>query len=592
MSLYRVAVLGVNTETKAKIQDYIDKTYPKTDNEENQVELVDISGMSLKDLHKNKHIYSIFYDIGIHETPDEKLLGDFCSLITNEEEIDSFRIQPVCSGSAYEETINNETAKVRELYTNLSDDQKKRVNVTPHDIAKDRDSEAFLDISLKRRIDDIFNIDKTQAERKAMDHETLLNGLEKKSPYLRGHIERVAGISKLLAIKCAELDGPEKWSESAIEQAYDVGLEHDTGKIAVDSDILNSSKTYAYGSEERKQLNAHAIAGLAFINKNLEEYSAEHDYAISGHHNHIKLSEIAENSSYVESDYKKIVEIGDCFDAMMSQRSYNFRKNIIDACRDLLCSTTNNPYSREQLDVEMTRRFVRLLGEQIASIGFDPTEMIKAVKGQCYDSRIRDYTEVVDNELLELFDGIQVNKDADPTKSCTLGFTLNENMQAVFENEKKYKVELEYSPEEIEASQVQGDVTFNFYRKHKPEIDARIGIEVRGFPSYDDIVSVLTNEEKKDISTSKDETLQKRKEFREKIYEAGKNVINKSKGLSLNKQEDPILSQGIDETIDKTTYGDILSQARTINQNIAVSQDQMRRNNEKETKQNTNESRE
>ena len=227
MSLYRVAVLGVNTETKAKIQDYINETYPRVDNEENQVELVDISGISLKDLHKIKHIYSIFYDMGIHETPDEKLLEDFCSLITNEEEIDSFRIQPVCSGPAYEETIDSETAKVRELYSGLYDEKKKKVNVTPHDIANDRDSEAFLDISLKRRIDDIFNMDKTLVERKAIDHETLLNGLEKKSPYLRGHVERVADISRLLAIKCAEIDGPEKWNETAIEQAYNkIGRAH------------------------------------------------------------------------------------------------------------------------------------------------------------------------------------------------------------------------------------------------------------------------------------------------------------------------------------------------------------------------------
>jgi putative two-component system response regulator len=86
--------------------------------------------------------------------------------------------------------------------------------------------------------------------------ETLVNALEAKDPYLRGHSARVADLSAMIA---AEM----KLSDETIEQVRMAGRLHDIGKIGIREEILN--KEGPLTAQEYEQVKQHVTIGSQIL---------------------------------------------------------------------------------------------------------------------------------------------------------------------------------------------------------------------------------------------------------------------------------------------------------------------------------------
>jgi putative two-component system response regulator len=86
--------------------------------------------------------------------------------------------------------------------------------------------------------------------------EALVNALEAKDPYLRGHSARVADLSALVA---AEMGG----SDEMIEAVRTGGRLHDIGKIGIREEILN--KQGPLTDEEYEHVKQHVLVGSQIL---------------------------------------------------------------------------------------------------------------------------------------------------------------------------------------------------------------------------------------------------------------------------------------------------------------------------------------
>ena len=86
--------------------------------------------------------------------------------------------------------------------------------------------------------------------------EALVNALEAKDPYMRGHSARVADLSAMVA---AELD----LSDEDIELVRTAGRLHDIGKIGIREEILN--KQGPLTDEEYAQVKQHVLVGSQIL---------------------------------------------------------------------------------------------------------------------------------------------------------------------------------------------------------------------------------------------------------------------------------------------------------------------------------------
>ena len=141
--------------------------------------------------------------------------------------------------------------------------------------------------------------------------------LELKDPYTKGHSERVAEYATILA------EESRIYTKKDLENFYLACLLHDVGKIGIPDEILNKDSHLT--NEEYSVIKKHSLLGAKLLN-NLSftpPFIHEHRSIIRSHHEKwdgsgypdgLKGHEIPLNA--------RIVSIADAFDAMTSTRSY------------------------------------------------------------------------------------------------------------------------------------------------------------------------------------------------------------------------------------------------------------------------------
>jgi len=141
---------------------------------------------------------------------------------------------------------------------------------------------------------------------------SLASALEAKDPYTRGHSNRVATYSTIVARKLG-LD------EDRIESIRLMALIHDIGKIGVSDNIIN--KPGKLTEEEFNIIKQHPVRGVQIIelllhNKPELRYVRSHHERFDGkgYPDGLKGEKIPLEA--------RIMTIADCFDAMTSDRSY------------------------------------------------------------------------------------------------------------------------------------------------------------------------------------------------------------------------------------------------------------------------------
>ncbi|HYC32513.1 MAG TPA: HD domain-containing phosphohydrolase [Gemmatimonadales bacterium] len=86
--------------------------------------------------------------------------------------------------------------------------------------------------------------------------EALVNALEAKDPYLRGHSARVADLSALVAAELGE-------SDETVEAVRTGGRLHDIGKIGIREEVLN--KQGPLSDEEYEHVKQHVLVGSQIL---------------------------------------------------------------------------------------------------------------------------------------------------------------------------------------------------------------------------------------------------------------------------------------------------------------------------------------
>ncbi len=174
----------------------------------------------------------------------------------------------------------------------------------------------------------------------------LVNALEAKDKYSKGHSERVT----LLAMMIAEEMGLPDDRKQALQHA---GVLHDIGKIGIAANILN--KAGKLSSEEYEQIKDHPAIGEKILDpinflKDVKVIVGQHHerYDGKGYPHHKKGSELSLEA--------RILAVADTFDALTSDRPYRKALPFDEAVAEIKrCSAS-------QFDPEVVGVFLKTIG--------------------------------------------------------------------------------------------------------------------------------------------------------------------------------------------------------------------------------------
>lgn len=175
--------------------------------------------------------------------------------------------------------------------------------------------------------------------------QTLVQALEAKDPYTRGHSERVTSYSVRLAEKI-------NLSAQDVEQVRNICLIHDIGKIGIDRALLNK-KEPLLGSEF-SLIRQHPAIGERIIQPlNLSKVEVA---VVRNHHERYDGAGYPDGLAGEEIPIQvRIASICDTFDAMTSDRSYRHALPIFEALRRL------DAAAGTQLDPNLVPVFIEMV---------------------------------------------------------------------------------------------------------------------------------------------------------------------------------------------------------------------------------------
>jgi HD-GYP domain-containing protein (c-di-GMP phosphodiesterase class II) len=153
---------------------------------------------------------------------------------------------------------------------------------------------------------------------------TLVNTVEAKDQYTRGHSVHVANISELIYNHLPE---PIKRKVSRPD-LMDAAILHDIGKIGITDSILNKPDTLT--PEERLEIEQHPRIGKTILENTSYRLVGEILYA---HHERVDgegLYKMPDSQIPLES---KIIAVADTFSALSTDRVYRPKKSYNDSIR-------------------------------------------------------------------------------------------------------------------------------------------------------------------------------------------------------------------------------------------------------------------
>jgi cyclic di-GMP phosphodiesterase len=178
--------------------------------------------------------------------------------------------------------------------------------------------------------------------------EALVNALEAKDPYLRGHSTRVADLAALIA---AELG----LGDEQVEQVRMAGRLHDIGKIGIREEILN--KEGPLTTEEYEQVKQHVVVGsqilapLTHLGDIIAQVRSHHErWDGQGYPDSLKSEEIPLGA--------RILAASEIYDALTTSRPYQEKmppEVAVERMRDL-ASSVLDPEVYRALETAVRRR--------------------------------------------------------------------------------------------------------------------------------------------------------------------------------------------------------------------------------------------
>ena len=187
----------------------------------------------------------------------------------------------------------------------------------------------------------------------------LVQALEAKDPYTRGHSERVAQYAGMIA---HELKLPDDRAEILRYAA----LLHDIGKIGIARKVLN--KPGRLTNDEFKRIKKHPEIGAGIIGD--IDFLESAIPAVFYHHEHLNGTGYARGLSGERIPLlARILTVADSFDAMTSTRSYRPSLSPQEAAAELVAC------SGSQFDGGIVRAFVNTLNISLEDRHFETGEI-------------------------------------------------------------------------------------------------------------------------------------------------------------------------------------------------------------------------
>ncbi|OQY09257.1 MAG: hypothetical protein B6I28_03390 [Fusobacteriia bacterium 4572_132] len=181
---------------------------------------------------------------------------------------------------------------------------------------------------------------------------SLVKAIEAKDIYTKGHSERVASLSTLIAKKM-------DFDLSKVKQITMAAMLHDVGKIGLSENILNKKSDLTF--EEYNEIKKHSQNGYEIVYQieNMREIAE----IIKSHH------ERWDGTGYPDKLYReeirlesRIIAIADAFDAMTSDRPYRSGMEVNKALRII----EENKHT--QFDAEIVNIFLGINKNKIIDI--------------------------------------------------------------------------------------------------------------------------------------------------------------------------------------------------------------------------------
>jgi putative nucleotidyltransferase with HDIG domain len=154
----------------------------------------------------------------------------------------------------------------------------------------------------------------------------LIQAVETKDYYTRGHSERVAAASVLIAREVG-------MREDRVEALRYAGMLHDVGKTGVPTKVLQ--KAGRLTEDEAEAIRQHTTRGYELLRE--IDFLSE---ALAGiYHHHERLDGMGYPqglSGYDIPEFARVIAVADAFDSMTSTRSYRPAKSVEDAVVEML----------------------------------------------------------------------------------------------------------------------------------------------------------------------------------------------------------------------------------------------------------------
>jgi putative two-component system response regulator len=178
--------------------------------------------------------------------------------------------------------------------------------------------------------------------------EALVNALEAKDPFLRGHSARVADLSAMVA---SELGA----DDEEIERIRTAGRLHDIGKIGIREDILN--KQGPLTDEEYEHVKRHVVVGSQILSP-LAHLSHIIEY-VRGHHERWDGLGYPDQLAGAAIPFgARVIGAVEIYDALTTSRPYQEKMEAhfaVERLRDLI-GTMLDPDVHHALEAVVSRR--------------------------------------------------------------------------------------------------------------------------------------------------------------------------------------------------------------------------------------------
>lgn len=175
---------------------------------------------------------------------------------------------------------------------------------------------------------------------------SLIQAVETKDYYTRGHSERVASASVLIAQQLG-------MREDRLEMLRYAGMLHDVGKLGVPTKLLQ--KTGPLDDDEFASIKLHPTRGFEMVNG--ISFLEEATLGIRHHHERVDGLGYPDGLAGEEiPEFARLIAVADAFDSMTSTRSYRGARSVDAAIREL------RRWAGTQFDAGMVEALVVAVG--------------------------------------------------------------------------------------------------------------------------------------------------------------------------------------------------------------------------------------